>query len=225
LGTNIHNCYNAEIALLIRLADITGKNPRALVLCLSLSTVGIIIAMGAVNNVGLVILDKVYADVQFNQPEGVQVGSAGNVYVVDESNDRIQKFTNTGTLIRTWGTLGTGNGQFDGPNGIALDSSGNVYVTDFGNNRVQKFENDGTFIREWGSLGTGNGQFNGPTGIGINLNTNNVYVADEGNNRIQEFTNVGSFIRTWGSLGSAPISTVVASSTDLNPFKTLFPFG
>jgi len=182
------------------------------------------IAISSVNNVGLFNLNEVYAAVQFNEPQGVAVSSAGNVYVVDGANDRIEKFTKTGTFIRTWGTYGTGNGQFDDPDDIALDSSGNVYVTDFGNNRVQKFKNDGTFIRKWGSLGTGNGQFNGPSGIGINLNTNNVYVADEGNNRIQEFKNDGTFIRKWGSLGSDPISNVVTSPIDQNPFKLLFQF-
>lgn len=196
-----------------------------MVLYFSLSIVGLIIAAtSAVNNVGHFVLDEAYADVQFNQPKGVAVGSAGYVYVVDEANDRIQKFTKTGTYIRAWGTYGTGNGQFDDPKDIALDSSGNVYVTDFGNNRVQKFKNDGTFIKKWGSLGTGNGQFNGPFGIGVNLNTNDVYVADEGNNRVQQFTNGGSFIKTWGSLGSDPISNVVASSEDQNPFKPLFQF-
>lgn len=195
-----------------------------MVLCLSLSIVGLIFATATANNIGLFILDEAYADTQFNQPEGVAVGSAGRVYVVDEANNRVQKFTDTGNFIRAWGTYGTGNGQFDGPKNIALDSSGNVYVTDYGNNRVQKFENDGTFIKKWGSQGVGNGKFNGPSGIGINLQTNNVYVADEGNNRIQEFTNGGSFIRTWGSLDSLPISAVVDSSADQSPFKLLFLF-
>lgn len=191
---------------------------------MSLSIAGLIIAVSTASATGVSILDDVYADPQFDQPEGAEVGSSGNVYVVDEANDRIQKFTKTGTFIRTWGIHGTANGQFDSPRNIALDSSGNVYVTDYGNNRVQKFKNDGTFIRKWGSLGTGNGQFNGPSGIGINLNTNNVYVSDEGNNRVQEFTNVGLFIRTWGSLGSAPIATFVSSPADQNPFQLSFQF-
>ena len=210
--------------LLNRLADMTGKS-KSMALCISLSTVGIIIAMGAANNADLFMLGEAFAAVQFDKPQGVAVGSAGNVYVVDEANDRVQKFTKTGTFIRAWGTHGTGNGQFDEPKDVTLDSSGYVYVTDYGNNRVQKFKNDGTFIRKWGSIGTANGQFNGPLGIGVDLNTNNVYVADEGNNRIQEFTNVGNFIRTWGSLGSEPISTFVPVTADQNPFKLLFPFG
>ena len=205
--------------LLIRLVDVLHSVTSPVYL--ALSAVGIIFSILALNG-DPYFLDEVYADPQFNDPDGLAVGSAGNVYVADEANNRIQKFTKTGTFIRTWGTYGTGNGQFDGPTGIALDSSGNVYVTDFGNNRVQEFKNDGTFIKKWGSIGTGDGQFNGPTGIGINLDTNNVYVADEGNNRVQEFSSAGSFIRTWGSLGSAPTSGInIVSPMDQNPFTSL----
>ena len=200
---------------------IKHNNAKILVLSLSLSIITLVTFSGTTRHSGLFVLDEAYA-AQFDQPEGAAVGSAGKVYVVDEANHRIQKFTETGSFIRAWGTYGTGNGQFDGPKNIALDSSGNAYVTDYGNNRIQKFKNDGTFIKMWGSLGTGNGKFNGPSGIGINLKTNHVYVADEGNNRIQEFTSGGSFIRTWGSLGSQPISTVVASLADQNPFQLLF---
>jgi NHL repeat len=34
------------------------------------------------------------------------------------------------SFVRTWGSVGTGDGQFQGPGGIAVDSSGNVYVAD-----------------------------------------------------------------------------------------------
>ena len=69
----------------------------------------------------------------------VAVDSSGYVYVPDQGNNRIQKFTADGTFITLWGSKGSGNGQFNGPRGVAIDSSGNVYVSDFGNNLIQKF--------------------------------------------------------------------------------------
>ena len=37
----------------------------------------------------------------------------GNIFVVDQSNNRIQKFDSNGTFITKWGSQGSGDGQFD----------------------------------------------------------------------------------------------------------------
>jgi DNA-binding beta-propeller fold protein YncE len=76
---------------------------------------------------------------QFKNPWGVAVDSAGNVYVADTGNDRIQKFDPNGRFLTKWGSRGSGNGQLFGPSDIEVDSGGNVYVVDQLNNRVQKF--------------------------------------------------------------------------------------
>jgi DNA-binding beta-propeller fold protein YncE len=60
------------------------------------------------------------------------------VYVTDNFNNRVQKFTSTGGFVTAWGGSGSGPGQFDGPEGVAVDASGNVFVAD-GEHRVQKF--------------------------------------------------------------------------------------
>ena len=65
--------------------------------------------------------------------------ASDNVYVTDQGNGRIQKFTSDGQFIEAWGTTGDGNGQFSEPEGIDVDSSGHVYVADTGNNRVEVF--------------------------------------------------------------------------------------
>ena len=78
-------------------------------------------------------------DGQFIRPAGLSVDTSGNIFVVDEGNNRIQKFDSNGNFITKWGTQGTGDGQFEEPTGIALDSSGNVYVVDRGNSRIQVF--------------------------------------------------------------------------------------
>jgi len=78
-------------------------------------------------------------DGQFNYPNGVAVDSAGNVYVADTFNNRIQKFDSNGGITK-WGTYGTGDGEFWYPTGVAaVDSAGKVYVADEGNSRIQVF--------------------------------------------------------------------------------------
>jgi sugar lactone lactonase YvrE len=78
----------------------------------------------------------------FGSLGGIDVDSAGNVYVADSGNSKIRKITPDGVVS----TL-AGNGQHgsavDGPGstasfsnlrGIAVDGSGIVYVTDTDNN-------------------------------------------------------------------------------------------
>ena len=78
-------------------------------------------------------------DGKFKKPGGVAVDAAGNVYVADTGNHRIQKFTSNGVLLAKWGKEGSGNCEFRSPEGVAVDASGNVYVADTGNHRIQKF--------------------------------------------------------------------------------------
>lgn len=69
----------------------------------------------------------------------VAVDGAGNVYVADTDNYRIQKFDSAGGFLAKWGSNGRGDGQFHAPYGVAVDASGNVYVADPDNYRIQKF--------------------------------------------------------------------------------------
>ncbi len=137
----------------------------------------------------------------FASPDGIALGSGGEVYVADEGNNRVQKFTADGTFLLSWGVFGTDPGEFNGPKGIAVDASDNVYVAEVGGDRIQKFDSTGAFILEWGVFGAGNGDFNEPNDIDIGPG-GNVYVADSSNFRIQVFTNTGAFVTTWGSFGT-----------------------
>jgi hypothetical protein len=136
-----------------------------------------------------------------NGAGGVAVDSAGNVYVTDLGNHRIEKFTSGGSFIMSWGGSGTGNGQFSGPEGIAIDASDNIYVADTGNHRIQKFNTSGTFVTKWGTNGTGDGQFDTPWGVSVD-GLGDVYVADTNNNRIQKFSPAGTFISSCGTAGT-----------------------
>ena len=70
---------------------------------------------------------------------GIAVDGAGNVYVADTGNARVQKFDARGQYLGSWGSKGNGAGQFDGLGAIAVDSAGTVHTTEFGNGRVQVF--------------------------------------------------------------------------------------
>jgi len=134
-------------------------------------------------------------DGQFNTPVSVAVSSSGNVYVADNLNNRIQKFSNTGAFVTKWGAFGA-------PAGVAVDSSSNVYVTNpLPNVRIQKFNSDGTAtLAQWGSFGINAdaGEFAGPAGLTVD-SSGNIYISDRVLfNRIQLFDINTDFVRMWG---------------------------
>jgi surface protein len=69
-------------------------------------------------------------DGQFDGVQDTAIDSSGNVYTVEHTNQRVQKFDSNGNFISKWGTPGTGDGQFSLPVSIAIDSNNNVYVLD-----------------------------------------------------------------------------------------------
>lgn len=81
---------------------------------------------------------------QFANPRGVAVDSAGNLYVADSGNHRIQKFDSAGTHVAMWGSRGDRAREFSTPAGVATDGTTAVHVADYRNGRVVKFTNTGT---------------------------------------------------------------------------------
>lgn len=135
---------------------------------------------------------------EFNNPTFIAADAAGNIYVSDTGNNRIQKFDSTGVYITEW--------FVNTPAGVAIDSSGNVLVMEQGTLLVRKFTNTGTPLLAWGGgPGTGNGQFggvpNGPIGLAVDAN-DNVYAVDTDNNRVQIFTNNGTYLTQFGTPGA-----------------------
>ena len=87
---------------------------------------------------------------QFINPDGMGLDGAGNLYVADSINNRIQEFGNTGTFIRQWGTRGMLPGEFRTPVDVAVSPVGDVFVADSRNERVQRFAQNGTVLASFG---------------------------------------------------------------------------
>ena len=125
---------------------------------------------------------------QFENPHGIAVDSAGNIFVADSGNGRIQKFSPNGTFVTSIASTD--------PNGIAVDRAGNIYVAEIGSkHRVQKLGPDGRFITEWAP-----GLY-GPRKIAIGPD-DSIYVVDSGRNRIVKFSPDGQVLASWGSEGT-----------------------
>jgi DNA-binding beta-propeller fold protein YncE len=140
---------------------------------------------------------------EFRNPHGLAGDDAGNIWVADTDNNRIQKLTHAGQHIIHFGHKGSGNGELNSPYGVFVDRNGTVLVADTGNHRIQRFSRTGEFIQAFGSQGSQPGQFFYPQSL-ITDATGNIYVADFGNHRIEKFTSDGKFVTAWGQLGSKP---------------------
>ena len=138
---------------------------------------------------------------QFRQPRDVAIDAAGNFYISDHRNSRIQKFSAAGNFLSVIGAPGKGQGKLLRPNAIAV-SGNQLAVADTDNHRVVVYNTNGAFARQWGTFGTAAGQFDRPNGVAYDA-AGNLYVADTWNHRIQVFTSQGVFVRQWGTLGSA----------------------
>jgi sugar lactone lactonase YvrE len=128
----------------------------------------------------------------FNSPRGLSSDAHGNVYVADDANHRVVELANDGSVVRTWGHLGTGDGEFTLPYSTAVDRFGHVWVTDTNNNRIQEFTADGTFVARFGANGgdstpgSGPGEFDHPYDLAFDR-AGNLYVTDQGNKRVEKF--------------------------------------
>jgi tripartite motif-containing protein 71 len=72
-------------------------------------------------------------------PGQIALDAAGNLWVADRGNNRVQEFGPDGERLGTFGQRGIALGEFVHPTGVSVDCHGTLTVTDSSNNRVQQF--------------------------------------------------------------------------------------
>lgn len=145
-----------------------------------------------------------------NQPWGVTVDAAGNLYIADTNNHVIRKVNvSTGIITTAAGngaTTSTGVGTYSGDGGpavnaslnfpyaVAFDAAGDMLIPDSANNRVRKVDAAGNISTVAGTGANGysgdgglaaQAQLWSPEGIAVDP-AGNVYIADSQNNAIRK---------------------------------------
>jgi sugar lactone lactonase YvrE len=128
--------------------------------------------------------DGTGAAARFNNPNGVALDGAGNLFVADQSNHTIRQIvlatgvvsTLAGTATMAGSSDGSGaTARFDMPHALAFDGAGNLYVADTRNHTIRKVAiATGAVTTYVGNpavgavqLGALPGAINTPTGIAI----------------------------------------------------------
>src|SRR2546426_306077 len=84
---------------------------------------------------------------RLDEPIGIAIDAAGNVFIGDGANSRVRKVSPAGIITTVAGTSVRGfsgdggpatQAQLDGTLFLALDGAGNLYLSDWSHNRVRK---------------------------------------------------------------------------------------
>ncbi|HLP50064.1 MAG TPA: T9SS type A sorting domain-containing protein [Chitinophagales bacterium] len=157
---------------------------------------------------------------QLSFPYSIAVDTANNIFVADNSNNRIRKIDAVTGIITT--VAGTGAYDYTGdggqavnatlkrPRAITIDKSNNIYICDFGNHCIRKVNSSTGVITT--IAGTGTAGFSGDDGpavaadlnspFGMALDTsNNLFVADLQNQRIRKIDLSSGLISTYAGTG------------------------
>jgi streptogramin lyase len=164
----------------------------------------------------MIVFDKegkflnAWGEGMFKGPHGIFIDREDSLWLADDKDHTVHKFTPDGKRLMTLGVSGkaadTGYkigtspvlraaGPFHRVTNVAVLPTGDMYIADgYGNARYKVSGRELLF--SWGEPGHGPGQFILPHGIALD-SAGRVYVADRENSRVQIFSPAGEYLREW----------------------------
>jgi len=157
---------------------------------------------------------------QLNNPMGLALDAAGNLFIADSGNNRVRKLNLATGIIAT--VAGNGNagssgdtgaatsGELSNPVAVTLDAKGNLYIADAGNDRIRSVNGSSGVISTYAGSGiqgfSGDGgpaslaELNSPAGIVFD-SSGNLIIADSMNQRIRTVASSTGYISTVAGTG------------------------
>ncbi|WP_299991397.1 IPT/TIG domain-containing protein [uncultured Pontibacter sp.] len=132
---------------------------------------------------------------QFSTPSAVALDAAGNIYVADRGNRRIQKFNSKGALQQIININTGAKYQDTDLVDIALDPDGNIYVVDsFVHHNILKYSPEGRLLVNFNEANANQKLLYHPTSIALS-SSGEVYIADQLTHKIQVYNANGIYQR------------------------------
>ena len=117
---------------------------------------------------------------EFDEPFDVKFDTAGNMYVAEWANERVQVMDSSGRFIQEFG-----RGELSRPSGLLIADK-YVYVSNFSYDCIVVYETSGQHVTSFGRSGENDGQFVGSYCI-TSCVDGFIHVCDCANNRVQIF--------------------------------------
>jgi uncharacterized protein (TIGR03437 family) len=173
-------------------------------------------------------------EAELDQPAGLTLDSAGNLFVAEAGGSRIRRIDGSGLVTRVAGLAGAGASGYSGdgtpavaarlnyPEGVAVDGAGNLYIGDTFNDVIRGVLPDGRIATLAGRgvpgyAGDGGlaawALFHRPAGVSVD-GAGNLYVADSRNNAIRRIGADGRVSTLLGQL-NGPSKAVADAAGNL----------
>lgn len=126
---------------------------------------------------------------QMHKPTGVSTDAAGNIFVVDAGNHRLQKFNERGELIAFIGGFGWNARQFQMPRDVFVYNSLDVFVADYENHRIERYDKDLNWLASYYSNDNWDVRYRFffPRAVAVSIH-GNFFIADAEYRRIVKFS-------------------------------------
>ncbi|HEY4379641.1 MAG TPA: hypothetical protein VGN01_04805 [Acidobacteriaceae bacterium] len=102
---------------------------------------------------GVEVAGSPFTGGEVNEPGGIRVDGAGNVWVSSSNNNTVEKLSNAGVFLS--GASGISGGGLAFPGGLAIDQAGKVWVSNENDSVLSELASDGSFVSNTGVSGGG----------------------------------------------------------------------